>query len=93
MTFPFDPPDRFDEQERLYHTIGFRADEQDTYWNPDFDPTVHDAFYDFWYNDELTVYEREATYEALIQMLWEEYGINFEDLWDWDAFREWYDSV
>lgn len=93
MTFPFEPPDRFDDQDRMYHIIGFREDEQDTFWNPDFNPSVHDAFFDYWYNDELTIEQREIAYQDLVAMLYMDYGLDFEDLWDWDAFREWYDSV
>jgi hypothetical protein len=29
-------------------------------------------------------------YEDLKDILWDEYGIDFEEIWDWEAFREWY---
>jgi hypothetical protein len=93
MAYPFEPPDFFDNQERLYNIIGFREDQRDTFWNPDFDPSVHQAFYDYWYNDELSRAERSLAWEDLVTLLYLDYGLDFEDLWDWDAFREWYDSV
>jgi hypothetical protein len=93
MTYPFEPPDHFDDQDRMYHIIGFREDEQDSFWNPDFNQSVHDAFFDYWYNDELTIDERNAAYDFLTAMLFDEYGLDFDDLWDWDDFRAWYDSA
>ena len=91
MTFPFEPPDRYDEQVRMYHVIGFREDERDNYWNPDYDPSVHQAFWDNWYNDEPDL-PREVLWELLREFL-AEYGLDYEDLWDWDDFRAWYDAT
>ena len=31
-------------------------------------------------------------YDALKDYLWDEYGIDFAEDFDWDAYREWYDS-
>lgn len=99
MTFPFEPPDRYDNQETMYNIIGFpvghrfldhRADhttEFQVYW----DPIVHKAFYDYWYNDEITPEERAIAEETLITELRLVYNLDVMDLWDWDEFRAWYD--
>lgn len=100
MTFPFEPPDRYDQQEEMYNTIGFpvghrfldhrnnHVDEFQVYW----DPIVHKAFFDYWYNDELTDYERDVAAETLLTELRLVYGLDFDNLWDWDEFRAWYDA-
>lgn len=33
----------------------------------------------------------EKAYEALVDYIWDEYGIDFEDAFQWEDFREWYD--
>lgn len=91
MSFPFEPPDRFDEQVRMYDIIGFIPEQQDYTWNPNYDPGVHQLFWDYWYNDE-PPFDRDVIEEMLRELLFE-YGIDYADLWDWEAFREWYDSV
>lgn len=41
---------------------------------------------------ELPPWDRDAVYEAMLDYLWDEYGIDFEMDFDWEAYREWYDS-
>lgn len=58
---------------------------------------LHDAhaeslFRDVMYNDDLSRDQREDAYEELKGYYWDEYGIQFDDLWDWHDFKEWYDS-
>jgi hypothetical protein len=36
--------------------------------------------------------EARGLFDQLAQYIWDEYGINFEEVWDWDDFRAWYDS-
>jgi hypothetical protein len=88
----FEPDDFLHEsqQEYLYEIIGFYDDSST---NENFDEHMHDLFWDVMYNDELTYEERLAEYEELAAYLYENYGLDFEDLWDWEDFREWYDSV
>lgn len=31
-------------------------------------------------------------YDDLLDYLWDEYGIDFKEDFDWDSYREWYDS-
>ncbi len=81
-------PDEFDRgehQESLYELIGFNTEPVD--------PAVHDLFWEVMYNDELTADQREDYYEQLEVYLYDMYGLDFEDLWDWEDFREWYGSV
>lgn len=72
------------QQEFLYELIGFTNDALDR--------DLRDMFWDVMYNDELSIGERLDVYESLSQYVWDEYGMQFEDIWDWDAFREWYES-
>jgi hypothetical protein len=84
--------DRFDygslpevqQQEFLFEQIGFHGAPPD--------PEAHQMFYNLMYNDELSSNERMTIYGEFVEYLWEEYGILFEDVWEWEAFREWYDS-
>lgn len=44
------------------------------------------------FDPDTSTEERQEAYDALIEYLWEEYNINFEDAFDWEDYREWYDS-
>jgi hypothetical protein len=86
MADEFQPDDQHGaEQEFLYELIGFND-------NPT-DPTMHDLFWDVMYNDELSYDQRVDIYEQLSLYLYESYGLNFEELWDWEDFREWYKNA
>lgn len=76
-----------DDQQRdfLYDTLGFTETASDY--------EAHNLFWEVMYNDELTSADREILYQQLLDHIWDEYGIDFDELWDWAAFREWYDSV
>ena len=80
---PDDPQHEID-QHFLYELIGFGEDPTD--------PTMHDLFWDVMYNDELTYDQRVDIYEQLSVYLYESYGLDFENLWSWEDFREWYDA-
>lgn len=43
----------------------------------------HDAFFE----------DNEKAYQDLIDYLWDVYGIDFEDAFDWEDFRSWYDAA
>lgn len=73
-----------EETELLYDVIGFT--------DASYDQTAHSLFYDAMYNDELTIDERMQMFEDLQDYIYEEYGLIFAELWDWDDFREWYAS-
>jgi hypothetical protein len=34
----------------------------------------------------------DNAYRDLVDYMWEMYGIDFEDAFDWDDFREWYEA-
>jgi len=71
-----------DQQEFLYETIGFGEPAQDQY--------AHDLFYEAFYDDELSMSNRIDLMDQLIDYLYETYGIDLEEVWDWDDFRAWY---
>lgn len=35
----------------------------------------------------------DQAYQDLIDYLWDVYGIDFEDVFDWEDFRSWYDAA
>ena len=37
--------------------------------------------------------ENDRAYQELVDYMWEEYGIDWEDAFDWQDFREYYDSL
>ena len=53
------------------------------------DSTVMD-FVGVMFDDNLSPDFRHATYDALSDYIMDEYGIDFDDIFDWDAYREWY---
>jgi hypothetical protein len=77
-------PERDQNQEYMFGLIDFYG--EGAYG----DGTAHDLFWEVMYNDELTAEQREDFYEQLSVYLYDEYGLDFEDLWDWEDFREWY---
>lgn len=73
-----------EQQELLYDIIGFT--------DASYDQTAHNLFYDAMYNDDLSYDQRQQMFEDLEDYLYDEYGLYFADVWDWDDFREWYAS-
>ena len=73
-----------DQRDFLYENLGFgeQAIDQD----------AHDLFWQVYYNDELSIPDRDRALADLNDYLWEAYGIDFEALWDWEDFRAWYES-
>lgn len=82
--FDFGSLPEIQQQEYLYELIGFTASPQDY--------EAHNMFWDVMYNDELTLDQRAGMYESLSSYLYDNYGMDFADLWDWEDFRAWYDS-
>ncbi len=70
------------QQEFLYDQIGFVGQARDY--------EAHNMFWDVFYNDELSTDSRMDLYQQFVDYIWDEYGMNFAELWDWDDFREWY---
>lgn len=45
------------------------------------------------YDLDLRPHERAVVLEALEEYLWEEYGINFDDVFDWEGYKAWYENA
>jgi hypothetical protein len=52
--------------------------------DPDFDQHCQDLFV------QAVLGEDGDAYMELCEYLWDNYGIDFEELFEWDDFREWY---
>lgn len=37
--------------------------------------------------------ERDMAMDALVDYLWDEYGIDFDEVFDWEGYREWYENA
>jgi hypothetical protein len=46
----------------------------------------HEALFDM----ELSPDNRDIIYNELVDYLYTEYGVDFDDVFDWEAYREWY---
>ncbi len=88
-----------DDENFDYGSLSIEHQREFTYellgWEPGglrqpLDNDVRETFYDVMYNDDLSYGQRMEAYEDLKEILWDEYGIDFEEIWDWEAFREWY---
>lgn len=53
------------------------------------DPTVMN-FVGVLFDDNMSADFRHATYDAIHDYVWATYGWEFDDIFDWDAYREWY---
>lgn len=86
---PFDYGSLPEQEQRdfLYELIGFRRDEEGVF-HPQ-DQTAHDLFWD--YRNQTGPDQLDAE-RSLVEHFWEDYGIDFFDIWDWEDFRDWYDS-
>lgn len=49
-------------------------------------------FHAGYFSDGLTPGEYDAVKDALSEYLQEEYGFEWDDYFDWEAWREWYDA-
>jgi hypothetical protein len=54
----------------------------------DFETDAHaqDLFKEAFFNND------EGAYQDLVDWLWDEHGIDFEGVFEWEDFREWYDA-
>lgn len=48
----------------------------------------HEALFDFDISPEF----RSEVYGALVEYVDQEYGLDFDEIFDWDSYREYYDS-
>lgn len=90
MSVPFDPDDsaiisQFGETEYgFWHET--TKDYPEAYADVYAQNMFHEAFFDF----EFENHEREAMHEILEDYFWEEYELDFDELFDWEGYREWY---
>lgn len=45
------------------------------------------------FHTELSPPDRQIILDALKEYMWDEYSIDFDDAFDWDGYREWYENV
>ena len=45
------------------------------------------------FNHDVSSDDRAAIIEGLRDYMWDEYGVDFDDVFDWEAYREAYDSA
>lgn len=83
----YDTPDEWYQAESILFDMmvgGDSAMGQDSYLQGLFDTAMFDP--------DATHEQREEAYDALIDYMWDTYGIDFEDVFDWEDYREWYDA-
>lgn len=83
--FDFGSLPEIQQQHFLYNLIGFKTIPQDT--------EAHNLFWELMYNDNLNYDERQEAYQQLSDYLYDEYGLMFDDIWDWEDFRSWYENA
>jgi hypothetical protein len=81
------PPEWFGVEETLFMDMVFDDPiiANDAYLQALFDQAMFDP--------ELPAGERESAYNAMVEYLWDEYGLDFEDVFDWEDYRDWYEST
>lgn len=80
-------PEEWEYEERqLYEDL--LGGERESFEDRELQDLFHDALFDLDIDRE----EREHAYDDLVDYLYEEYGIDFEADFDWEGYREWYDS-
>lgn len=58
------------------------------------DDRMTQALYDTaLFNYDISPGDRAAVMDALKDRLWDEYGVDFDDVFDWDNYREAYDNA
>lgn len=56
------------------------------------DPQLQEWFDTAMFNSDVSPEEREQAYQHMVEYLWDEYDIDFDQEFDWEDFREWYDT-
>jgi hypothetical protein len=57
------------------------------------DPYLQELFDTALFDPDVQGSMREDAYQAMSQYLWDEYGIDFDDVFDWEDYRDWYDAA
>lgn len=45
------------------------------------------------FQTDLNPSDRDAVTDELYNYLWDEYGLDFDEVFDWEGYREWYDGT
>lgn len=56
------------------------------------DPELKELFDAALFDPDISARDREDAYEDLVDYLWDVYGIDFDEMFDWEDYREWYDA-
>lgn len=55
-------------------------------------PYLQDLYHDAMWNLDIPIRERDSAHNELVEFIREQYDIEFDQEFDWEAWREWYDS-
>lgn len=72
---------------RLFENI---ADQTPGLYADTFIQNLYDAAL---FNYDIDTAERKIILEAMRDRMWDEYGVDFDNVFDWEAFREAYDRA
>lgn len=53
---------------------------------------VQDLYHDAMWNLDIPIRERDAAHNELVEFIHDQYEIEFDQEFDWEAWREWYDA-
>lgn len=59
-------------------------------YNDNFAQNLYDAAL---FDHDISRDDRAAVMDTLRDYMWEEYGVDFDDVFDWEAYREAYDNA
>lgn len=45
------------------------------------------------FDSDIRPEEREGAMDVLIEYLWDEYGLDFDEIFDWEGYRDWYETA
>jgi len=55
------------------------------------DPSIQDEHANELFREAFFEKNQDA-YQELVDYMWDEYDMDFEELWDWEDWKEWYDA-
>lgn len=91
MSVEFDPDDSaiISQFSRLEYTMwhDFSESLPEVYADQNAQLLFHESLFNF---QDWTDAQREAIGDMMNDYFMDEYGIDFEDMFDWEAYREWY---
>lgn len=88
-----DYPDEWDqfEVDSFENITSFgNTDEDGTHARDD--EYLQDLYDDAYFDPDISPDDRHDAREELDEYMWEVYGIDFQEFFDWDGWAEWYDS-